>query len=100
MNRERKIVVKPEEWAGSENAARRAKIMRDARREARKHLAIVTIIVKDRSGSQVMARIDARYWMFDAQGTDRPPPDFQDILRREKSRENTARLKPPKGLFG
>jgi len=98
-SRERKVFVKPEEWFGAPNDAYRAKVMKEARKDARRHLALVMIIVKDRVGSQIVARIDARYWLFDENGVDKPPPDFQEIKRREASAERTKRLKPPKGLF-
>lgn len=101
MSRERKMTFKPEEWFGltPEKDTFRRKMMEEARRTARRHLACVSIVVKDKFGSQVMGKFDARYWMWDQEGIEKPPPDYQEIKRRAASRELRAKLKPPAGLF-
>jgi hypothetical protein len=100
-NRERKIFVKPEEWFGRENDDRRAKMMQAARKEAKRHLALVMIVVKDRSGQQIIGRFDARYWLFEPDRLERPPAGLRDFDLEEiaGSHERTKRLRPPSGLF-
>ena len=96
--REKKIVVTPDEWWASHKF--RHKITRQARRRARRELVVVDIMLKDRFGTQRVAHIDGRFWLFPEDNVPwTPPPTEAEQALIDQRRARTERLRPPKGLF-